>query len=848
MKTPLSWIKEFIDIELPIDELAYRLTMAGLEVEEIRYVGIPIPEGGGNSDLRMDTKISGFGWDREKIVVGAIHEVMPHPNADRLVLCKLDDGEQIHTVLTGAPNLFEFRGIGPLAKPLKVAYAREGSIIMDAYSEEEGKTAVLKRRKIRGVESYSMACSEKELGISDEHEGIIILDNDAPVGIPLADYMGDVVFDIAITPNIARNANILGVAREIAAITGTKIRYPDLTLQADGPSIAGRVNIEITQPELNPRFVLGLVENITLKPSPYEIQRRLTLAGMRPINNIVDATNYAMFELGEPLHAFDFNVLKSRAGEHPPTIITRAAKKGETLRTLDGVNRKLDDFTVLVCDQTGPLALAGVMGGAESEVQDSTVNILLEGAAWNMINTQRTVVSQKLHSEAAYRFSRGVHPAMAMRGVQRGLQLMYTWGGGTIAQGFVDNYPKPPIDPTVTIQVSDVQRWLGVSLSKDEVSSILKGLEFSVTIEGSTIHVTSPDHRMDIGTGVIGKADLMEEIARIYGYDRIPETRMADDLPPQMGNPELDQEEKIRDLLVAAGLQEVITHRVTTPENEARRLSPETPPDNTPYFRIANPITSERTVMRKSLLSSVINVVEHNARIQERMALFEIAPVFLTSEEGELPDEVSTLVIAMTGNRELLTWQGADNAPMDFFDLKGVIETLFDGLHIDAIYEPGNHPSFHPGKCAYVITNKTRLGVMGVLHPQVSERYDLPETPLLVAEINMDALLNNMPERFETAVVSQFPPVHEDLALILDEAVPAVIVENLIKQTGSSMVTNVRLFDVYRGQQIGTGKKSLAYAITYQADRTLTDKEVAKIRERIVQRLERELNAKLRSE
>jgi phenylalanyl-tRNA synthetase beta chain len=846
MKVPISWLKEYVDIDLPIEELAHRLTIAGLEVEEIRYVGLPKPVG------QQQYKITGFSWEPDKIVVGSILEVMPHPDADKLVLCKLDDGERVHTVLTGAPNLYEYKGNGPLETALKVAYAREGATIINAY-EPGNKPTVLKRKKIRGVVSYSMACSERELGISDEHEGIILLDDAAPVGTPLVDYMGDAVYDIAITPNIARNANILGVAREVAAITGTVLRYPDLSLQMDGPPIKGRVEVKITDPEINPRFVFGLIENVKIQPSPYKVQLRLNLAGMRPIDALVDATNYAMLEMGEPLHAFDYDILLNRAqavGQNSPTIITRSAEQGEKLVTLDDVERTLDDFTVMVCDQSGSLALAGVMGGAESEISEKTVNVLLEGASWNMINTRRTVISQNLPSEAAYRFSRGVHPEMAPKGVLRGLKLMQTWAGGTIAQGLVDEYPLKVEDPTVEITGDDVRRLLGVDVPVDQIVTILESLEFQVTVRDGLISAKTPDHRLDIGTGIIGKADLLEEIARIYGYDRIPETRMSDELPPQKGNLALEVKETLRDLLAGVGLQEVITHRLTSPQRETRRLSPETPPEEMAYFSVANPISPERSVMRHSLLASVLDIVERNARIRDRIAIFEINPVFLSSEEGIMPDEVNKLVIAVTGPRALDDWGGADTAAMDFFDLKGMVERVLAGIHLkDVKYDPATHPSFHPGKCARVLVGTKQVGVMGELHPQVAENYDLPETPLLAAEFNLETLIEVVPSLFNVSSIPSQPPILEDIALIVDESVPAVEVESLIQQTGSRTVTNVRLFDVYRGEQIGKGKKSLAYSLTYQnPERTLTDKDAAKLRNKIVRRLERELGAQLRGD
>jgi phenylalanyl-tRNA synthetase beta chain len=852
MKVPISWLKEYVDIVLPLEELAHKLTMAGLEVEEIIYIGLPMPagktEGRAGGHTRPETKISGLEWAPDKIVTAAVYEVMPHPNADRLVLCRLDDGEREHIVLTGAPNLYPYKGLGPLPEPLKVPYAREGAQIYDGHQPGQVLTT-LKRAKIRGVESYSMICSEKELGISDEHEGVIILDSDAPVGVPLVDYMGDAVLEIAITPNNARNANILGVARETAAILGVPLRQPDYSFKAEGPPIQGKASIVITNPELNPRFVVGLIENVEIKPSPYWVQRRLRISGMRPINNIVDATNYAMLEVGEPLHAFDYDVLVRRAGGKAPTILTRTAQPGERLTTLDGVERTLDDFTVLVCDTAGALSIAGVMGGAESEVNENTRNVLLEGAAWNFINIRRTVNAQRLPSEAAYRFSRGVHPAMADRGVGRCLELMRRWSGGTVCQGLVDNYPLPPVDPVVEITPEQVRKWLGIELAPGEIAELLGRLEFAVEIEGQTVRARTPDHRLDIGAGVIGVADLLEEVARIYGYERIPETRMADELPPQRSNPELEREERIRDLLIDLGLQEVVTYRMTSPEREARLLPDGAITDRELYVRIANPIAGDRNVLRRNLLSSLLEVVERNARLRSRIALFEIGPVFTADEEGDLPEEKPRLAIAVTGPRALPTWQGADNGAMDFFDLKGLLEALFDGLHIQGTrYAPADHPTFHPGKCASISLGDALLGTLGELHPLVREHYELPPTPLIAADLDLQALMQAIPARYPLEPVPAYPPVLEDLAIIVDEAIPAEQVEAVIRQAGGRTLSGLRLFDVYRGEQIGAGKKSLAYSLTYQSlERTLTDDEVLKIRQRIVRQLEKDLGARLRS-
>jgi phenylalanyl-tRNA synthetase beta chain len=575
---------------------------------------------------------------------------------------------------------------------------------------------------------------------------------------------------------------------------------------------------------------------------------------MRPINNMVDATNYAMLELGEPLHAFDYDILLERADGQIPTIITRTAQQGEKLTTLDDIERDLDDFTVLVCDKAGPLSIAGVMGGEESEVGEQTRNVLLEGAAWNFINIRRTVQAQRMSSEAAYRFERGVHPTLASQGVRRGLELMRQWSGGQVCQGLVDNYPLPPDDPSVEISSQDVRRWLGIDLSVKEIIDILEALEFQCEVinkqpSTTSVRATTPPHRLDISEGITGVADLMEEIARIYGYDRIPETRMADELPPQSRNRDLEIEERSRDLLAGLGLQEVITHRLTSPEREARILPPETAHDIDGYFRLTNPISSDRTVLRHSLLASVLEIVERNARVRERIAFFEIAPVYIRGENKELPEEPLRLVIALMGPRDLPAWQEVDATPMSFYDLKGFLVAFLNALHLNEVsFQSGQHPSFHPGKCAHVMLADQIVGSIGELHPLVHDNYDLPKVPLVAADLDLDTLLSAAPALYDLDPIPSQPPVLEDLAFVVDEDLPAQLVAEVIQQAGGRTLTQIQLFDVYRGEQIAPGKKSLAYSLTYQdPERTLTDQEVAKVRNRIVRRLEGELGAKLRS-
>ena len=813
MKVPISWLKDYVDIDISLEEVGRLLTNAGLEVEEIQLVGLPMPPAN-TVGLGHEVNYSGLSWEPDKIVVAQIDEVLPHPNADRLVLCRLNDGQQELIVLTGAPNLFEYKGIGPLPKPLKVAYAKEGARIYDGHQPGQVLTT-LKRAKIRGVDSFSMVCSEKELGISEEHEGIILLDDDAPTGMPLVDYMGDAVLDISILPNMSRNAGVMGVARELAALTGKPMRMPERKGPALGASVIGKASIRITEPEYNPRFVVGLIRGVKPQPSPYWVQRRLRLAGMRPINSLVDATNYVMLETCQPLHAFDYNVLVQRAGGEAPTIITRRAAQGEKLTTLDGAERSLDDFTELVCDTAGALSIAGVMGGLESEVTEATTDVLLEGASWNFINIRRTVAAQKLNSEAAYRFARGVHPDLAPLGVSLCLERMALWAGGEIAADLVDEYPAPVTDPVVALTRQDVTRALGIDLSLAQIEEMLSRLEFQCRIEGETLYAQTPPHRLDIGSGLVGKADLVEEIARLHGYDNLPFTRLADTLPPAEEDPTLWTEERMRDLLVGLGLSEVIPYRMTTPEREKRLWLPGSPEDGAEYVKLANPISPERSYMRRSVLASVMDVMERNSRLTDRLAFFELGPAFLPVPGEQLPEERVSLAIGLSGQGDLPAWDRPAPAAMDFYNLKGVVEGLLDGLHIAEVrYEPAESFTFHPGKCARVYSGDLVLGTFGEVHPTVKARYEFGAEAVLAAEFDLKALLAAIPESYASSSVSPYPPVLEDLAVVVDEEVTAERVAEAIRQGGGKLLAGLRLFDIFRGEQIGAGKKSPAHSLT----------------------------------
>jgi phenylalanyl-tRNA synthetase beta chain len=848
MRVPISWLKEYVDISLPIEELAERMTLAGLEVGAIEYVGLPGAE---------------LEWDRERIVVGEIVEIKSHPDADRLVLAVVNyGGDALETCVTGAPNLYPFKGKGQIS--LKAPFAMEGASLWDAYSDEP-KITRLKRTKIRGVSSRAMVCSERELGLGDDHTGIMLLPDDAPEpGTPLADYLGDVVLDLDLTPNLARCFSIVGVAREVAALTGEQLRYPSYAVLMEGPPIEDQAVVEIEDPALCARFTAHLIRGVEIKPSPLWMQRRLALAGQRPINNVVDVTNYVMLEMGQPLHAFDYDGLVERAktaatdsGIKTPKIVVRPARPGEGMETLDHVYRQFQPYDILITDSAGPVGIGGVMGGVDTEVGDETTNVLLEAANFNFYHIRRTAQYHRLPSEASARFGRGIHPSQAILGGRRGIELMRQLGGGTVAQGVVDVYPGRPEPVVVELHLDEVDRILGLSLSPDEVADILTSLEFQVEHAGSdrrTLIVTVPDHRMDVTL----PADLIEEIARIYGYDRFPTSMLGDALPPQRANADLMVEENIRDLMVRAGLQEIVTYRLTTPAREARLLPPGHPVDDRPYVTITNPISLERVAMRHSLLASVLEIVAENARFRERIAVFEVGHIFLVraedtadpTEQPHLPDEPRRLVIALTGPRNLPGWQdGADTGPMDFYDLKGVIESLMNGLHLESVtYQPTDRVSYHPGRVAEVLVDGELVGQFGQLHPLVCENYALTEYPVLTADLDVEKLKTLIPWQHTVTPVSRYPAVLQDIAVVVDESVPASQVQSVIEEAGGRLLRSSRLFDVYHGEQIEAGKKSLAYGLTFQADdRTLTEKDANNIRDKIVRRLSEQLGATLRA-
>lgn len=830
MRVSIRWLKELVDLEgvgISTEELAERLTLAGLEVGAIE---------------RIPHALS---W--EGIVVGEIVGVEPHPNADRLVIAHVDWGEGPVPSVTGAPNVtLDTKGV-------KVAVALPGAQIVNAYQDEPPLITV-QPVKIRGADSKAVICSEKELGLSDDHTGVLVLDADAPVGTPLVEVLGDEVLEVELTPNLGRCLSMVGVAREVAALTGAslKVKEPRQRAFTEGPSAEQLARVVIEDEELCPRYIAAVIQDVqNTGQAPFWMRYRLLLYGMRPLSPLVDITNYVMLEWGQPLHAFDYDKLKARVGGREPTVIVRRARPGEKITTLDGVERALDEEMLLICDEAGPIAIAGVMGGLDTEVDENTRNVLLESASFHAINNRRTAQKLQLFSEASLRFSRGVPPELPERGAVRAAELMRTLTQGKVAQGLVDEYPGRREPTVIPFSTGEVERLLGVRVEPKEVRAALERLGFQCRRRKGGFDVTVPYWRLDVSI----PADLVEEVARIRGYDKLPATLMSEPLPPQRRNRLLEREERVRDILTGLGFVEVINYSLTSPESVAKlRLDGQTPTtqaqEEEPFVELANPISRERRVLRRTLMNLLLEAVERNQRHRERVAIFEVGKVFLPERpdaEG-LPQEPRRLGIALAGRSHPLSWADKPR-PVDFYDLKGAISALLDHLGVDeegVRYRPLQRPPFHPGRAAEVLINEQPVGVLGEVHPRVAERFDL-RGRVYLAELDLEALLAHVQEDRAYRPIPRFPGIRLDLAAVLPEEVPAERVERVIREHGGEWLREVVLFDVYKGEPVPEGHRSLAYALFYRSDeRTLTDEEAQGAHRRVIEALRRELGAQVR--
>jgi phenylalanyl-tRNA synthetase beta chain len=799
MRVPLKWLREYVEVSLPLKEVAHRLTMAGLEV----------------------TGIERAGSDWEKVVVGEVLDVRPHPDADRLRLVAVGVGSARYEVVCGAPNV---------ARGQRIAYASLGATLIDAGTGEPRK---LKKAKIRGVVSEGMVCSERELGLSDEHEGILVLAADAPVGEPLAEVLGDTVLNIDMKPNRADGLSVLGVARDVAALTGNTVREPDLELVARAGAIAGRARAEILDPDLCPRFTLALLEEVQIGPSPAWMQERLLAAGMRPISNVVDVTNYVMLELGQPIHAFDYD----RIGDHH--VIVRRARPGEKLVTLDGKERVFDRGELLITDPSGPIAVAGVMGGLATEVTEKTRNVLLEVANFNQVSIRRTAAALKLPSEASRRFAWGLSPELAPIASRRATKLLVEHASARAAEGLVDVYPLRPPKVAVSVPRKRVPQVLGIDPDEKTIVETLRALGFGVKPESDRFVVDVPYWRRDVSIA----DDVVEEVARMIGYDRIPVEPLSGRVPPRVVQPLRELRERVKDWLADAGMQEVVTYPLTSLEVLSRVVSPDSLERLQP-LSVVNPLNAGQERLRTSLRAAVLEVVSRNLRLgRTRVAIFEAARVYLPTGDA-LPDERERIVGAVAGPR-LDRWGNPRTERVDFFDAKAYAQQIFDRAGIDVSYAPVEEYALLPGRTAELRVGEGAVGVLGQVHPRTAEAFGLSEEVYLF-EVRLEDLLPHVRPVPHYRAFAKFPAVVEDLAFIVSREVSASALVEVI--LAHPLASSASVFDEYQGDPIPAGKKSLAISISYQApDRTLTDADVKKAREKIVSRLASKLGAELRA-
>ena len=855
MKIPLSWLNEYVDVkDIPIQDLRFRLDMAGLEVEGIEAIGYPEAE---------------LPWDPDKILTAEVLAVRPHPDADRLVLAEVNyGGDETEIVVTGAPSLYERKGESDLH--LKVAFAWEGAMLYDGHKEGWSK-AKLKPTKIRGVPSRAMVCSEKELGLAEEQTDIIYLPDDTPVGVPLVEVLGDYVLDFQIKGPFGHLQSVYGIARDMAAVFHRPLkRTPIEAVQRLGLTVQEQpdfVDLEIADPDLCPRYTATMIRGVEIGPSPLWMQMRLSRAGIRPINNVVDITNYVMLELGQPLHAFDYATIRPRPGQEQPAIIVRRAAEGEQMATLDGELRTYDHEMLLITDGGGPVGIGGVMGGLDSEVKDNTQDILLEAASFNFINIRRTCQTLKLATEAGSRFGKRVDSELALVAAARAAELMAEFAGARVDQIAGDLYPGKPEPLVIHYSPALADRILGLVIPPEEQLRILASLEFHIEVteslpipgtpdQGDVWRVTVPSYRLDVSLPV----DLVEEIGRIWGYDHFPITLIEEELPPLRRNVSLEEEDHIRDILVGLGLDEVIVYSLIDPEDETR-LHPEPQAAlELPGTRVMlkNYLSPERSQMRRTLLPGALRTAWSNLRFLERIAIFEVGHVYFKMRELDVDapdtgvDEPRRLCILLTGPRQGRWYEATDREMMDYSDLKGITDALLRSLALEdkVQWARGQHPSFHPGRCAAVTVDDRELGVVGELHPLVREAFDLPEQSIAMLEWDLDALLaaaRQADAEKKIGTLSNYPPVYEDLALVVDENLPAAEVQRAILEAGHPLVTQALLFDVYRGEQVGAGRKSLAFALTYQSPgKPLDERDVAKLRARVIKLVQKRINATLR--
>ena len=802
MKASLSWLNQYVSIDMDASDLAEALTMAGLEVDSVtdRYEYL------------------------NTVLVGRIVEIVPHPNAQRLTVCKVDTGDRLFPVVCGAPNV-EVNMLAPLALP--------GTQFLDG--------TVLNKTVIRGETSEGMLCSEVELGLGNDRSGILSLDGSLEVGrkFPQALSLSDPVFEIDLTPNRPDCLCILGIAREIAAIQKTSLTYPDIPVMETDGEIAEHASVTIEAPDHCPRYAARLLTGIAVAPSPFWLQDRLNSVGLRPINNIVDVTNFVMMEMGQPLHAFDFDRLAENR------IVVRTAAMGEAFTTLDGKDRKLTDEMLMICDGEKPVAVGGVMGGLNSEIEETTQRVLIESAYFSPPNIRKTARTLGLGTDASHRFERGVDPENTVKALDRAAQLMVEVSGGKLISGVIDEHPKKTARHKVTLSVSRTNRFLGTDLSRETMAKLLESIEFKVDIaDADTLTVDHPSFRVDIRRPV----DLMEEIARLSGYNDIPTTFPPISAGTKLPSRDLDVRDNILRIMTGFGFTEAINYsfmnelscdKLRLPADDFRRRMVE----------ILNPLTEDQTVMRTSLIPGLLESMHRNASQQIRdLKLFETGKVFINNSREELPDEVEILAGLWTGLRKPVSWHSAPE-DCEYYDIKGVVEGLFQALKIGNVRYPRMPDDLcfymRPGHTAQIHVNHSVVGWVGEINDQVLNNFDLKQTAFIF-ELDMNRLSPHMPELQQVRPISKYPAISRDITLIIDKGIESGEVLITIREFDEALIESIQLFSVFEGDPIPAGKKSVSVRITYRSIKeTLQDEAINQLHRDITDRLMKAYHASL---
>ncbi len=798
MLVSVNWLKDYVDFDVPVEEFCDRMILSGSNIETVEPMG------------------SSF----TKIVIGRIVKIDQHPNADKLVVCKVDVGEEEPIqIVTGAKNVFE---------GATVPVIRHGGRLPDG--------TVIKKGKLRGEVSEGMLCSAAEMGYDDKvintliKDGIWILDDAYEPGTDVKEALGleDSVVDFEITPNRPDCLSMLGMARETAAVFGSSIKYPETSAEKEEGDISEYLSVEVKRPDLCPRYTARVIKDVKVGQSPWWMQKRLMHGGMRPINNIVDITNFVMMEYGQPLHAFDIrNVTGNR-------IIVDTAADGDVFTTLDGVERKLDSSMLTINDAERHIALAGVMGGLNSEIQEDTVTVVLESANFNGDSVRLTAKKAGLRTEASGRYEKGIDANLCDKAADRVCRLIEMLGCGTVVGGSIDVYPEVQESRPLDVRVSRINKVLGTDIPGEEMVRIFESLEMKASLNGDVISAVPPTVRQDLNI----EEDYVEEVARMYGYDRMPETLPTGEAIAAMTEAETARS-AARVMLNSFGLDEILTYSFVSPKNVEKIRVPEDDESRRSFVKIINPLGEENSVMRTVLMPQMMEVLARNyTRGNKTAKLFEIGKVFnnaLINEEG-LPAEKEMLCIGLYGS------------DADFFELKGYVEQMCEMFRIEGVSfaSYSEDQSFHPGRCAQILADDEVIGIMGEVHPEVAEEYGINER-VYICEMSFSWVISSNDMEIIYRPLPKYPAVTRDIALTVGNEVPVGDIRRVIVENGGDILESAELFDVYRGKQIAEGKKSVAFALTFRhAERTLTDEEVTADYENIISCIEEKFDAELR--